>query len=287
MVGTAEQIQKRECGSASGSQLLCARSDAWCASCCGGVCVKTILLAALLLISASSLFAQERESCPTGTEDMLNYFTMAYPNRLTHHMGPGNANPVYTNITPDLGSNFATTGRFIWIKSSQGFPWDIKAYDTHYIYDRSTGVSGTDATAFKRFNIDLPTSQRCVTINQAGGQIKTPASKTNYTTYAGCEPTKTQPLAYVITNISAPATYTVGNVGPVKTRFFTYKYSCNSNYENCAFEEIFSLGRGIGLYDWKYYVNQNGKFVFKQESLINQFDSGSATPYLPCANSYQ
>lgn len=249
--------------------------------------MKTVLLAALVLVSSSSLLAQERESCPTGTEDMLNYFTMAYPNRLDHYMGPGNANPVYTNVTPDLGSNFATTGQFLWIKSSLGFPWDIKVYDPHYIYDRATGLSGTDATAFKRFNKDLPTSKRCVTINQAGGQIEIPASNTNYTTYARCLPTKTQPLGYVINTISEPATFNVGNVGPVKTRTFTYKYSCNSNYENCTYQEVFSLGHGIGLYDWKYYVNENGKFVFKKESLINHFDSGSATPYLPCANSYQ
>jgi len=25
----------------------------------------------------------------------------------------------------------------------------------------------------------------------------------------------------------------------------------------------------------------------KQESVINQFDSGGATPYLPCSSSYQ
>ena len=145
----------------------------------------------------------------------------------------------------------------------------------------------TDPTTFKRFNIDLPTSRRCVPINHEGGQIKIPAGNTNYTTYAGCLPTKTQNLGYVINSISRPATYNVGNLGPIKTRFFTYKYSCDSSYENCAFEEVFSLGSGIGLYDWKYYVNQNGAFVFKQESVINQFDSGSATPYLPCANSYQ
>ena len=101
--------------------------------------MKTVLLAAIILVSTSSLFAEDRESCPSGTEDMMNYFTMAYPNRLTHHMGPGNANPVYTDVTPDLGSSFATTGRFLWIKSSLGFPWDIKVYDPHYIYDRTTG----------------------------------------------------------------------------------------------------------------------------------------------------
>jgi len=217
---------------------------------------------------------------------MMNYFTMAYPNRLTNHMGPGNANPIYTTVTPDLGSSFATTGQFLWVKSSVGFPWDIKVYDSDYIYDRTTELNWTDPTAFKRFNIDLPMSNRCIPINR-GGRIKIPSSNTNYTSYASCSPTNTQNLGYVINTISAPATYNVGNMGPVKTRFFTYKYSCNSSYENCAFEEIFSLGDGIGLYDWKYYVNQNGKFVFKQESVINQFDSGSATPYLPCANSYQ
>ena len=249
--------------------------------------MKTVLLVALALVSGSSLFAQNPETCPKGTEDMMNYFTMAYPNRLTNYMGPGNANPIYTTITPDLGSSFATIGQYLWIKSSVGYPWDIKVYDSNYIYDRTTELSWTDPTAFKRFNIDLPMSKRCVTINRGGGQIKIPASNTNYTSYASCLPTKTQNLGYVVNTISEPATYNVGNVGPVKTRRFTYKYSCNSSYANCAYEEVFSLGYGVGLYDWKYYVNQNGTFVFKQESVINQFKAGAATPYLPCTSSYQ
>jgi len=218
---------------------------------------------------------------------MMNYFTMAYPNRLTNHMGPGNANPIYTTVTPDLGSSFATTGQFLWVKSSVGFPWDIKVYDSKYIYDRTTELSWSDATAFKRFNIDLPMSRRCVPINDGGGQIKIPSSNTNYTSYGSCLPVKTQNLGYVINTISRPATYNIGNIGPVKTRAFTYKYSCDSTYANCAYQEIFSLGYGIGLYDWKYYVNQNGTFVFKQESLINKLDSGSATPYVPCTSAYQ
>jgi len=218
---------------------------------------------------------------------MMNYFTMAYPNRLASYMGPGNANPIYTTITPDLGSSFAITGQFLWTKSAVGFPWDIKVYDSNYIYDRTTELSWTDATAFKRFNIDLPMSRRCVPIHDGGGQIKIPSSKTNYTSYGNCLPTKTQNLGYVINSISRPVTYNIGNVGAVKTRAFTYKYSCDSTYANCAYQEIFSLGYGIGLYDWKYYVNQNGTFVFKQESLINKFNSGAATPYLPCTSAFQ
>jgi hypothetical protein len=249
--------------------------------------LKSTLVSLLFVLSASTLFAQTPEVCPSGTEDMLNYFTMAYPNRLASYMGPGNANPIYTSISPDLGSTFATTGQFLWIKSSAGFPWDIKVYDSNYVYDRTTELSWTDATAFKRFNNDLPMSKRCVNIGNWGGQVKIPASKTNYTSYASCLPTQTQNLGYVINSISAPITYNVGNAGPVKTRLFTYRYSCNSSYGSCKYQEVFSLGYGIGLYDWKYYVNQNGTFVKKQESVINQVDGGAATPYLPCTSSYQ
>ena len=249
--------------------------------------MNRFVLALLTLLACPSLFWQTPQSCPGGTEDMMNYFTMGYLNRLSHYMGPGNANPIYTNLSPDLGATFATSGKFEWIKSSAGYPWDIKVYDSNYIYDRTTELSWTDPTSFKRFETDLPMSKRCVPMKKSGGSIKISSSNTNYTSYGNCQPTQTQNLGYVVNTISAPTVVKVGNVGSVRMRYFTYKYSCNANYENCAYEEVFSLGYGIGLYDWKYYVNQNGIFVQTQESVINQFDSGSATPYLPCTSSYQ
>jgi len=218
---------------------------------------------------------------------MLKYFVMGYPNRLTNYMGPGNANPIYTSISPDLGSNYVVSGQFLWIKSSVGFPWDIKRFDGNYIYDRTTELSWTDATAFKRFNNDLPLSARCVPSWKSGGTIKVPSSQTNYTFYGNCLPTKAQNLGYVVNTISAPDVVNIGSLMNVKVRFFTYQYSCDSNYANCAYQEVFSLGRGIGLYEWKYYLNQGGTFVLNQESVINKFDSGVATPYLPCTSSYE
>jgi hypothetical protein len=219
---------------------------------------------------------------------MLNYFTMAYSNRLSNHMGPGNANPIYTSISPDLGEKFAVSGQFLWTKSAVGYPWDIKTFDGNYVYDRATELSWTDPTSFKRFTRDLPMSKRCVPTKRSGGSIKISSSATNYSSYANCQQTQTQNLGYVVNSISAPSTVnTGGNLGSVRTRYFTYKYSCNSSYGNCAYQEVYSLGYGVGLYDWKYYVNQNGSFVLNQESVINQFDSGSATPYLPCASSYE
>jgi len=219
---------------------------------------------------------------------MMSYFAMAYPNRLANYMGPGNANPIYTTIVPDLGTSFANTGYFLWTKSSVGYPWDIKTFDTKYVYDRTTELSWSDPTAFKRFTTDLPMSRRCVKAGQSGGVIKVASTNTNFSFYGNCNVTQTQNLGYVINTISAPVMVaTGGNLGTVKTRYFKYQYSCDANYGNCAYQEVFSLGYGVGLYDWKYYLNQGGKWVQQQESAINQFKTGGATPYLPCTSSYQ
>jgi hypothetical protein len=249
---------------------------------------RFVLALFALLVFCPGLFAQSAQSCPGSNEDMLNYFVMGYPNRLNHYMGPGNANPVYTTISPDLGAKFATAGTFQWIKSSIGYPWDIKQFDSNYIYDRSTEANWDDPTSFKRFTTDLPLSKRCVPTKGGGGTIKVASSKANYSTYASCLPAQTQNLGYVVNSVSSPTQVNLGgSLGWVKTRYFTYQYSCDSSYANCTYQEVYSLGYGIGLYDWKYYVNQGGKFVQTQESVINVFDSGSATPYLPCTSSYQ
>lgn len=227
-------------------------------------------------------------SCPAGSEDMMNYFTMGYPNRLDNYMGPGNANPIYTTIVPDLGTAFATAGYFVWTKSAVGYPWDIKTFDSKYIYDRTTELSWTDPTAFKRFTTDLPMSPRCIKIGKAGPTIKISSASTNYSSYGNCAITQTQNLGYVLNSITGPVMInTGGNRGALKTRQFKYKYSCDSNYANCAYMEVFSLGYQYGLYDWKYYLNQGGLWVLQQESSINEFDSGAAIPYLPCSDSYQ
>ena len=249
--------------------------------------MKHILLAMLGMALCIPVYAQT-ESCRAGTEDMMNYFTMGYPNRLTNNLGPGNANPIYTNIVPELGDSFATTGYFLWTKSSVGYPWDVKTFDEKYIYDRTTELGWTDPTSFKRFNIDLPVAKRCVQIGQSGQSIKIAKANTNYTSYANCLPTLTQNLGYVVNIVSPPKLVnTGGNLGTIQTRVFSYRYSCDSTYQNCAYQEKFFLGYQVGLYDWQYYQNVGGVFKLVQESKINQFRSGSATPYLPCATSYQ
>src|SRR3989441_5473073 len=52
--------------------------------------VVLFAVACICLVLAGSAGAQTF-SCPTGTEDMLNYFVMKYPDRADYYMGPGNA----------------------------------------------------------------------------------------------------------------------------------------------------------------------------------------------------
>lgn len=238
-------------------------------------------------LAGSVCAAAQTFSCPVGTEDMMNYFLMSYPNRIDKHMGRGNANPTYSVILPESGSTYPAQGLFLWIKSVNGSPWDIKTFDKSFVYDRATELSWSDPTSFKRFNKDLPMSPRCVPVGKAGIAIKIPPSNSGYRFYSSCQSYKSSTLSYVRNDISAPVSVKVGNVGAVRTRYFRYRYSCDSTYANCKYMEVFSLGYGIGHYDWKYYTYKNGQWVMVQESLINQFSQGQTTPSLPCTTSYQ
>jgi len=118
------------------------------------------LFAFTLGISAATQ-AQQSFQCPKGT-DMLNYFVMAYPNRSDHYVAPGNANPIYTSIDPEIQSGYAPQGTFLWIKSVSGYPWDVNTFDQNYVYHRATELKWTDPTTFKRQAQDMPLTPRCV-----------------------------------------------------------------------------------------------------------------------------
>ena len=242
----------------------------------------------LLALALSGAASAQTFSCPSGTEDMLNYFLMAYPNRVDHYMGPGNANPIYSSISPDLQSAFATQGYFVWTKSVNGYPWDVKAFDTNYVYDRSTELSWTDPTSFKRFNADLPMSPRCVSTNHSAPNIQIPPAQSAFTFYSNCTAYKTSNLGYVLNSLTKPTMLnTGGNLGQVRTRQFKYRYNCDASYSNCTDMEVFSLGYHIGLYDWKHYTAQSGSWVLQQESVINELSLGQTTRQFTCTNTYQ
>jgi hypothetical protein len=230
--------------------------------------------------------ARAQFSCSTSQDDMLDWFTMRYPDRIDHHMA-GNSNPSYTYMNPDNGGGgYADTGYFLWIKGVSGNPWDIKTWDRKFIYDRSTELWWKDPTSFKRFNQDLRLSPRCIPTGKAGPLLRTPSSGSTYQKYGKCKSTSTNRLGYVRTQISAPFTATL-SVGPVPARRLTYMYDCDVNYANCTYKEVFGLAHGFGDYDWKYYKLTNGRYVFQKETILDQEVAGQTTPNLPCTNSYQ
>jgi hypothetical protein len=201
------------------------------------LCIGVVLALACVLEVHAQTF-----SCLGGSEDVMNYFLMAYPSRVSSFLGPGNANPVYSSITPDYLDSFATNGFFVWTKSSAGYPWDVKAFDTKYVYDRTTELNWGDPTSFKRFDQDLPIAHRCVKVGKAGPSIKVTSANTVYSFYAQCTSYETSVLGYAINTLSAPTLVNAGgNVGQISTRLFKYHYGCDSTYSNCTDMEVFSL----------------------------------------------
>jgi hypothetical protein len=156
------------------------------------------------------------------------------------------------------------------------------------VYDRSTELTWTDPSSFKRFNADLPMSPRCIPVNRASHNIHIKPAQSAFTFYNSCTPQQTSNLGYVVNSITRPAMIdTGGSLGQVLTRQFKYQYGCDSSYSNCTDMEVFSLGYQIGLYDWKHYIAQSGSWVMHQESVINNFSIGQTTPMFMCTNTYQ
>jgi hypothetical protein len=209
----------------------------------------------------------------------MQYFAMDKQNRETQFMS-GLQNPIYTEVFPD--EDFAATGYWFWLKSSEAHGFDVKAFDQNYIYIRTTELTWSDNTTFKRFVQDLPIAARCVGTNAPGPQIH--VSDTTYQYFASCSPYKSSMLGTSANDLDAPVLMdTGGNVGQVLTRVLHYRYNCDDNFQNCVNEEQFFLGQGYGQWQWKHY--QNGALV--NSALINNIETGNPSATLPCANSYQ
>ncbi len=209
----------------------------------------------------------------------MQYFAMDHQNREFQFMS-GSSNPIYSEVFPD--EDFAATGYWFWLKSASAHGFDVKAFDTNYVYIRSTELTWTDNTTFKRFVQDLPIAARCVAVNAPGPEIQAPNTSFQY--FASCAPYKSSQLGSSLNDLDAPALMdTGGNLGQVWTRLLHYRYNCDSNFQRCVDEEQFFLGRAYGLWQWKHY--QNGTLA--NSTLISDLESGTPAATLPCADSYQ
>jgi hypothetical protein len=244
--------------------------------------VRAVAVLGLSLFSvfvlASSAVAQAF-SCPAGQVDIMKYFVMNQQRRPNQFMS-GSPNPIYTEVYPN--QDFATSGYWFWLKSPSANGFDVKAFDQHYVYMRSTELNWTNNSSFKRFAHDFPIAARCITAGKPGPTIK--VSNTTFYFYQSCSAYKSSNLGTAVNDLDGPALMNAGgNLGYVWTRVLHYHYDCNSNYQSCSDEEQFYLANGYGLWQWKHY--KHGSLA--AAAVMNNMKSGYAKETLPCRNSYQ
>ena len=209
----------------------------------------------------------------------MQYFVLNKQARETQFMS-GQPNPIYTEVFPD--QDFAASGYWFWLKSAKAHGFDVKAFDPQYVYIRSTELTWTDNSTFKRFVHDLPIAARCAPVNSAGAQIQVPDTTFQY--FASCGSYKSSQLGTSLNDLDAPVLMDAGgNIGSVMTRVLHYRYNCDAGFQSCTNEEQFFLGKGYGLWKWVHY--KSGAVV--KSSQMSDLNPGSATGTLSCTNSYQ
>src|SRR5215831_5510316 len=141
-------------------------------------CALALVLACLVAGAAALADGKDKNQassdpalfvCPAGQEDAMQYFVMRKDLRENHYLS-GEANPSYTKIFPDV--DFAPTGYWFWLKSSEAHGFDIKTFDEKYIYIRGTELNWKDNTTFKRKEQDTPLTMRCIPVNGASPPLR-------------------------------------------------------------------------------------------------------------------
>jgi hypothetical protein len=235
-------------------------------------------LGVLVLFVSGTVVAQDF-SCPNGQIDVMKYFVLSQRERDNYFLG-GSPTSVYTEVHPNR--DFAPSGYWFWLKSSSAQGFDVKAFDSNYVYMRSTELNWSDNSTFKRFLHDLPISARCVPAGKPGPQVVVPDTTFKY--YAWCSPYQSRTLGTAVNDLDAPILINAGgNLGQVWTRVLHYHYDCNKTFGNCKDEEQFFLGNGYGLWQWKHYKNG----ILKKSALMNTKQHGIAAETLPCPESYK
>jgi hypothetical protein len=234
----------------------------------------------LSLLTLSS-FAHANSPCNLQKQyDMLDWSGMESKLRSSYHF-VGNANPLYSSVQRSAGELFL-------IKGAKGYPWDIDPYDDNYIYLWVTEYDWNDPTTYKGFVNPMPWMPRCIDIpEQAEGKISSILiTDSNYNTYLhGCAQQQTQDLGHVVNEVWGPFQMSLGgNLPPnEKTLELSYRYGCDSTYDNCSYKETFDFQKHLGLVRWTYYTLQNGTYVQQNQSVFNTMAGGGAPkPYTPC-----
>jgi len=228
--------------------------------------MRSLLVALFFYLSISAAVAQ---TCKPNQYDMLNWMA-----------------PQVSTVNGHYNMVYSTSGTFYWVKSSNGYPWDVNTYDSKYIYQSITEQDWNNPSTYKIFEKALPWMPRCINVPAVPGKIASilvEPDDTKFDIHLSCRDYTTHNLGYVVNEIWGPYNQAVGNLPAAPTLTLSYRYSCDSAYNNCRYKETFALQRGNGLVQWTYYTLQNGKYVqVNQTNHGTTASYGSVTPLHPC-----
>jgi hypothetical protein len=220
----------------------------------------------LLLLSAGTLASAQ--TCKSNQYDMLTW--MAPEN--------GTVNGHYNVVFP-------VSGTFYWVKSANGYPWDVDTFDSNYIYQSITEQDWNDPSTYKIFQSPLPWMPRCIDKPVVPGKIASvtvDASKTWFDIHTSCSSFSTHSLGYVVNEIWGPYNESIGERVVAPTLTLSYRYSCDSSYDSCHYKETFEMQQTNGMVRWTYYELQNGEYVQLNQTTHALAAPGTITPVHPC-----
>jgi len=228
--------------------------------------MRNRLLSLALLLLGSMISAAQ--TCKTTQYDMLDWMAPMQSTMNGH----------YNVLLPNAGT-------FYWVKSSHGYPWDVDTFDAQYIYQSITEQDWNNPSTYKIFQVALPWMPRCIDVPAIAGKlasITVDATKTWFDIHTSCTSFTTHNLGYVVNEIWGPYEQSIGGQLAVPTLTLSYRYSCDSRYNNCSDKETFALQKGNGMVQWTHYVLVNGQYVQVNQSTHSSAKLGSITPLHPC-----
>jgi hypothetical protein len=228
-----------------------------------GMRYRLLLLAVLFHRALSSA-----QSCQSNQYDMLDWMAPVQ----------GMVNGHYNVVYPQAGT-------FYWVKGSNGYPWDVDTFDTHYIYQSITEQVWNDPYTYKTFQTALPWMPRCIKVPAVPGKlasITVDATKTWFDIHTSCTSFTSHNLGYVVNEIWGPYEKSFAGQPAAPTLTFSYRYSCDSSYSNCRYKETFAMQKANGMVQWTYYALENGEYVQVNQTTHAAAGLGSVTPVHPC-----
>lgn len=194
-------------------------------------------------------------------------------------------------------------GKWYRVKNKQGWPWDIKLYDDHFVYDWITEQNWTSPRDYKKFVGNHPDATgkpsdgvkmfpRFVTLAGAVSpswvppvisQIVTPSAQTTFRIFTNCKwDNVTHNLGDIEHTLLGPVGFDHGgNVGYVPTLVHQYKWNGKAGVYGVMEENLYALN--FGWVRWTLYNAQAGTWQQANQSIHNQLvPTAPASIQFPC-----